>query len=187
MEKSTKEKFNGALKTLLRKKSWEDITVTELANEVGVTRQTFYYYFQDIYDLMEWSINKEIFTAFDKRTDYENWKIYLIQTLKYFQTNRKMIFHIVNSLVRVNFEQQLKKDFEPIIEKIVRFYKEKQKETREISEKDFQFIVRTYTLLLVGLIIEWINCGMKDKAEEFICPYINLIEESHLFFIEKFI
>ena len=74
MEKSTKEKFNGALKTLLRKKSWEDITVTELANEVGVNRQTFYYYFQDMYDLMEWSINKEIFTAFEKNTDYENWK-----------------------------------------------------------------------------------------------------------------
>ena len=66
MAKITKEVLSEALKKLLKRKNWENIKVTELVSVAGVNRQTFYYNFEDIYDLLKWSVNKEINLAFDE-------------------------------------------------------------------------------------------------------------------------
>ena len=56
---STKLALANALKKLLQKKFLDDITVKELVEECEVNRQTFYYHFQDIYDLLRWFLEHE--------------------------------------------------------------------------------------------------------------------------------
>ena len=56
---STKLALANALKKLLQKKFLDDITVKELVEECEVNRQTFYYHFQDIYDLVEWACEED--------------------------------------------------------------------------------------------------------------------------------
>ena len=56
---STKLALANALKKLLQKKFLDDITVKELVEECEVNRQTFYYHFQDIYDLLKWTLEQE--------------------------------------------------------------------------------------------------------------------------------
>ena len=52
MASSTKEALGNALKKMLSVKPIDKITVKDLVEECGVNRQTFYYHFQDIYDLL---------------------------------------------------------------------------------------------------------------------------------------
>ena len=54
MSNLTKIALSNALKELLAHKSLEKITVTELTRACGLNRMTFYYHFQDIYELAEW-------------------------------------------------------------------------------------------------------------------------------------
>lgn len=56
---STKLALANALKKLPQKKFLDDITVKELVEECEVNRQTFYYHFQDIYDLLRWFLEHE--------------------------------------------------------------------------------------------------------------------------------
>lgn len=49
-----KEKIADQLNALLRRKSLDKITVKELVDGCGISRQTFYYHFQDIMDVVEW-------------------------------------------------------------------------------------------------------------------------------------
>ena len=59
MTLSTKLALAGSLKHLLQKKFLDDITVKEIVEDCAVNRQTFYYHFQDIYDLLHWFLDHE--------------------------------------------------------------------------------------------------------------------------------
>ena len=41
----------------------DKITVTDLVEQCGISRQAFYYHFQDILDVMEWSIRQMLEAA----------------------------------------------------------------------------------------------------------------------------
>ena len=58
MAPSTKLALANALKAQLQKKFLDDITVKELVEACEINRQTFYYHFQDIYDLLRWSTRR---------------------------------------------------------------------------------------------------------------------------------
>ena len=58
MAHATKQLLANALKKKLNQKTLDKITVTELAEDCGVNRQTFYYNFQDIYDLLDWTLEQ---------------------------------------------------------------------------------------------------------------------------------
>ena len=48
-----------AFKDMVRRGNADKITVKALIEECHISRQTFYYHFQDILDVMEWSIKQE--------------------------------------------------------------------------------------------------------------------------------
>ena len=51
---TTKRAIAYAFKDLLKEKAFNKITVNDIAKECDINRQTFYYHFQDIRDLVEW-------------------------------------------------------------------------------------------------------------------------------------
>ena len=57
----TKALLGQKFKELVVKKSFDKITIKMITDEAGVIRPTFYNYFQDKYEVMEWLL----------------WKIYL--------------------------------------------------------------------------------------------------------------
>ena len=70
----TAELMNTALVALLEKKDIEFITVTEITKKAGVNRSTFYLHYENIYELLEETIenlNKEFITSFDMKTPFE--------------------------------------------------------------------------------------------------------------------
>ena len=55
MPNAMKYALAQSLKKLLSTRKLDKITVKDIAEDCGVNRQTFYYYFRDIYDLLEWN------------------------------------------------------------------------------------------------------------------------------------
>lgn len=55
MSDTTKRAMEESLKHLLLKKPLPKITINDIAEDCGINRMTFYYHFQSIYDLVEWS------------------------------------------------------------------------------------------------------------------------------------
>ena len=50
----TKYIFAQAIKELIKNRPLDKITVTDIVIKAGMTRQTFYRYFMDKYDLVNW-------------------------------------------------------------------------------------------------------------------------------------
>ncbi len=57
---NTKERIVQAYLELEKERPVEKITVTALVERSQITRKTFYYYFKDIYDLMEYRMEREM-------------------------------------------------------------------------------------------------------------------------------
>ena len=56
----TKQMISDHLTSLLMKKNLEDITVKCLVEDCRISRQTFYYHFQDLTDVIQWKIHQRI-------------------------------------------------------------------------------------------------------------------------------
>ena len=64
----TSKLMNEALLSLLEKKPFDFITVTDITKKAGVNRSTFYLHYDNVYELLEETIenlNKKVLQSFD--------------------------------------------------------------------------------------------------------------------------
>ena len=74
MASSTKKALADALKKMMAVKPIDKITVNDLVETCGVSRQTFYYHFNDVYDLLEWVFEEDANANLPREVVYDNWK-----------------------------------------------------------------------------------------------------------------
>lgn len=59
-DSKTRYVIANSLKELLESKRFEKITIKNIVEHCGLNRQTFYYYFQDKYELVNWIYDTEV-------------------------------------------------------------------------------------------------------------------------------
>lgn len=60
MSDFTKIALGMALDDLLYKKNFSDVTISDITKRAGVNRQTFYYHFKNVYDLLKWYTERQV-------------------------------------------------------------------------------------------------------------------------------
>ena len=74
----TKRALEDSLKRLLLEKPLPKITISDLTEDCGVSRMTFYYHFQDIYDLVEWACEEDAARALAGNRTADTWETGLL-------------------------------------------------------------------------------------------------------------
>ena len=157
MQQLTKKALGESLKKMLSHKTLDDITVVDIVKDCGVNRQTFYYHFQDIYDLLEWIFQSEAEQAVLNQINSNNWQECLEVVFQYLLENKNFITNAYRSIGRDSLEQYLYKVLEHYMASVVADIDRE----RRISEEDRKFICRFLSYAIVGVILDWINTGMK--------------------------
>ena len=67
----TKALLGQKFKELVVKKSFDKITIKMITDEAGVIRPTFYNYFRDKYEVMEWLLWEDVFKEVSKLMEQE--------------------------------------------------------------------------------------------------------------------
>ena len=91
MSDLTKRALSEALKEALRHKPLSKVTVTELTDACGVNRMTFYYHFQNIYDLIEWSCREDAHRAIEGNKTYDTWQQGFLDIFRAVEENKPFI------------------------------------------------------------------------------------------------
>ena len=91
MAVSTKAAFAAALKKMMAVKPMERITVKDLVEICGVNRQTFYYHFDDIFDLLEWVFEEDAKLALPSEVVYEHWREDVLDFFQYLMDNKSFV------------------------------------------------------------------------------------------------
>ena len=90
-----KYQLAAALKSRLVNSSLDKITIKELTDDCGVNRQTFYYHFEDIYDLLRWlcSIEAEQVMRLQDSSEESFGRL-----LNYLSENKSFCLSLLNSV-----------------------------------------------------------------------------------------
>lgn len=161
MATSTKKALAGALKKMMVIKPIDRITVNDLVETCGVSRQTFYYHFDDVYDLLEWVFEEDANANLPREVVYGNWKNDVIMWFKYLAENATFVLNVYNSNSRLYMLRYIKGR----LRQCIRSFSEIVAEDREIDRQDFEFIVEFYSNIVVGLISQWMDAGMQLPKE----------------------
>lgn len=161
MTEMTKKVLSDSLKKLLSTRPINKITVKDIVNDCKLTRQTFYYHFQDIYELFNWTYKNEMLELI-KDSNGNDWEDKVTKLLFYIKKN-KTIF--TTQLVN---QESFEKLIYPDLYQFNNTCLNKLSNGINIPEKDKKVLTNLITVSLIGLIIQWVNKGMKDIPEDFI-------------------
>jgi probable dihydroxyacetone kinase regulator len=171
VSQTTKLALALALKNHLEKTPLDKITVKDLVEDCKVNRQTFYYHFQDIYALLEWMFLLESKKAISENKTYSTWQQGFLQAFYYVKENKSIAINIFHSIGRELLESYLYS----IVYNLLMGVINEQAEGMLVVEENKQFIANFYKCAFVGLMLEWIRTGMKEKPEDIIDKLDKLI------------
>ncbi len=165
MAKQTQKFIMSTFMQLLENESLDKITVRDIVEECEINRNTFYYHYSDIYDLLDdvFRVEAEKFLeqdVDDNTTFGEEYARAAQFVLKY----RKAILHIYDSKKRDVLENYL----ETLAFSFINRFVKKESEGYVLSDDDVDYITGFYTHAIVGNTIEWIKRKLPSGQERFI-------------------
>lgn len=163
MSDLTKQALIASFKKLLETEPFDKITISDITNDCSLSRQTFYYHFRDIFDMIRWIYNSESLNEIGGRGGYGTWQDKIRELFDYTLNNKSLILGTFNSkcrndLVGYYMDVSIRK-----ISDIVEM-----KSDGDIAEKDKKFIASVYAYAFVGIMVDWISDGMKESSEEMV-------------------
>ena len=160
MSKSTtKLAIAFAFKELLLEKPLNKITINDIAEKCEMNRQTFYYHFHDILELTEWICESDAERALSENRTYATWQEGLLSIFNMIKKDKNFIINIYRNVPRDYLHRYLYKATYQLLYDVL----EEKAKGMVIREDDKAFIANFYKYGFVGLLLEWIDNGMKDE------------------------
>ena len=155
----TKKALAESLKNLLLQKPLNKITISDIADDCGINRMTFYYHFKDIYDLVEWTCAEEAAQAMEGKKTYDTWQEGFLNIFSAVQANKPLIMNVYRCVSRERIEQYLN----PLICSLILGVVEEKSAEIPVSEADKRFIANFYEYAFIGVMLEWIDNNMREE------------------------
>ena len=107
MSQITKRALEASLKKLLTKKPLDKITITDITEDCGINRMTFYYHFKDIYDLVEWVCVEDATRILGENKTYDTWQEGFLRIFEAVSENKTFMMNAYHSISRDQVEKYL--------------------------------------------------------------------------------
>jgi len=182
MSEVTKKALEQSLKKLLRKKPLSDITVSEIAQDCGINRRTFYYHFQDIYDLVEWSCREDAKQALEEKKTYDTWQQGFLQIFEAVEKNKPFIRNVYKSV----HQEQVERYLTPLVDRLLLNVINEEAKGRVVREEDKAFIARVFSYTFIGIRLDWIKNNRRDDPKRIVDKFARLIKGTIKDALKKF-
>lgn len=169
----TKSALGEALKRLCEQKPFEKISISDITRECGLNRQSFYYHFQDKYELLAYVYYNELFKNITRGVTFDNWVERLEGFLQVMLKDKKFYSNTLKFNEKV-FEQYL---FKSMHQLFLRFFYHAVANTRKRSDKA-KIFADFYSHGFCGIIIDWATGGMKETPHTVILQMKELAFEN---------
>lgn len=138
------------------------VTVSALVERCGISSNTFYYHFQDIYELLDRWINVKVDKYITLNDESQDWTKCLKDMLKAMQRNPKMIYHIWDAISKERLEHFVfgfVQDW---------FYRETQRRLKdtEVSDYFMQGIAGFYCYTILGFVLKFLWDRMTADVDQ---------------------
>ena len=164
MAKFTRQAIMYSLLKLLQEKSIDKITVKDICELCEINRNTFYYYYSDIYQVLEELLKFETEKSLKEDQKYESFYEDFLKRYHLIIEYKKAVYNLYNSKNR----DLILKYFQDITEDFVEKYVYKEVKGKKLLPEDIKFIIDFYSSSMIGNIFRWMRKGMQEKQEQLI-------------------
>lgn len=174
----TKKALTASLKQKLEKKPISQITVSELCLACDLNRKTFYYHFEDIFDLFKWMLEEDTFAIikqFDLLVDYKDAILFV---MNYIEENKHILNCVLDSIGREGIKRFLVNDFYTVTDHVID--QAARQEQLRIPEDFKKFLSVMYSEAIAGILIESIQ-GKEKYNKERTLDYLSLMIKTSLY------
>lgn len=166
----TEKAIMHAFLELLNQYPLDKMTVKDIVTACGISRNTFYYHYQDIYDLLRATF--DAVAELVLREDVTTWQESLRSCTRFALENRRAVYHVYRSAHREQLERYLYRVTEERMDRLIRHLTAQM----SISEEDVRYLTLFYKCAVVGILLEWLNADMKGDVDRLISRMGVLLE-----------
>ena len=164
MSRFTQQAIMHCMLNLLQEKSIDKITVKDICEICEINRNTFYYYYSDIYQVLEELLRTETQKTLKEKQENDSFYEEYLNKYHLVLAYKKAVYHLYNSKNRDLILKYLYDITEDFVEKYV--YKEVK--GKKLLPEDIKFIIDFYSSSMIGNIFRWMHKGMQEKQEQLI-------------------
>lgn len=169
VSEQTKQQLASALKTLMAQKPMDKITISDLTNICRIRRQSFYYHFEDIYDLLRWMFQNEAISLLKQHEGTLLWQEGLLQLFRYLEENREVCLCAIKSVGRDHLKRFFEADIYAIIHRTIEQIGENIGASSNLTSiVDVEMLTHFYVIALAGMVESWLLGEIDRTPEELI-------------------
>ena len=159
-QEKMKYRLAAAMKKCMERMPVEKVTVKEIVEECGTTRQTFYRYFLDKYDLINWYFDKILSESFKHMGTGETVYESLVRKFRFIEHERLFF----DAAFRYDDQNSLR---DHDYRKIHAFYTDMiERRTKEPLSSELNFILEMYCRGSVYMTTRWVSGEIEYTPEE---------------------
>ena len=162
MANFTKKAIKETFIALLSERPLSEITVKNIVETCGINRNSFYYHFRAIPDLIEEIVLEEADRIIAAYPTLDSLEMGFNAVIDFAKEKRRAIMHIYKSVNRDIFEEYLWK----ICDHVVNAYLKTLFADLRISQDDRDIIVQFYKAQCFGMAIDWLRNGMNENVHD---------------------
>ena len=158
----TKDSIKAAFIQLLNERPLNKISVKSIVDICNISRNTFYYHFQDIPGLLEEIIIDSANTLVRENDTVLSMGECIESAFAFVKANKKAVYHIYHSVDRAAYEDFLIKMCDHTATLLIR----DQLENRNVSDADREALTYFVKCQFIGLCMDWTRSGMNDDIAD---------------------
>lgn len=160
----TKKAIKESFIKLLSNKPIDQITIRDITDDCGISRNTFYYHYADLPTLVEEIVMEQAEEIIRNYPDIKSLEQALSVGAEFMLENRRAASHILNSSHRYIYERCLMK----VCRHVVALYIDIAIPADTLNDAERGLMIDFYKCMIFGIIIDWCDNGMKENyAAEF--------------------
>jgi len=167
----TKRILADGLKKLMQDKALASISISDITSQCGISRNTFYYHFQDKYDLVNWIFYTEVTPQVSNFTDLEHWPDGLAALYDYMLQNRLFYINALSNEGQNSLSDCLMNYYEMLIINVVT----NSNYRLNLSNDEIQVVSKFYSNAIIGSILDWAKNGMQYNPKDYIPLFQSII------------
>ena len=161
MKENTKSLIADTFSQMLDKEDLDKITVTKLIGECHISRQTFYYHFKDIMDVLEWTFRRATEELAQKSLEAESRTEALTAYIAFVSENKRKLEKLIDSRKWAQIEEMLLGSITIYLAEMAR----NKYSDVDISFDDMEVMLRFYASGITGILLHYIDKPHLNEAK----------------------
>ena len=181
MSQYTPKAILQTFQEMLHKMPFDKITVSALVAKCGISSNTFYYHYRDIYDLLgTWlkMIQDKYVSDIYRLAQWEDVLKTLLHDMK---DNSDLVYHLFNSLSRERLERYVFESADDTFYDLIR----QATEGVEIPEEELRDFVEYHSYPFMGFLLKFLWNNMTEDIDEGVERIVCIFEDNFRALVEK--